>query len=84
MSKGIPWSNWADFAYQNKVHLVNWAPKGPILSKDFKDVKIGLSTNMLETMVHPRDHQAGICCPLEGEDVKAGVHIEWWSEGQSF
>lgn len=56
----FPWKTWADFAYKNKVKLVNWPSKGPVPSKNLKDIKTDLNTRMLADMVHPRDRQAGL------------------------
>ena len=64
MPKTMPWKQWADWAYTNKVALHNWAPNTPVPSKDFKDFKSGFSALALEQMVHPRDRQADIVPPI--------------------
>ena len=74
--RSMPWKNWSDFAYKNRLVLRNWAPNAPIPSVNFKDIKSGLWPEMLREMVAPRDRQAGLTDPIEDEDIDAGVRIE--------
>lgn len=84
----FPWRNFADFAYKNKVKLLNWPEKAPIPSKDLRDIKSDLNSKMLQGMVHPRDHEAGIGCQNEvevenkiDEGDNDSVCVVQWNEG---
>lgn len=79
--KNMPWKRWADWAYTNRVALLNWAPNTPIPSKGFKDFKNGFSAAALEVMVRLRDRQAGVAKSVDEEDEDAGARIVRWTEG---
>lgn len=83
--KTFPWKNFADFAYKNKVKLLNWPEKAPVPSKDLRDIKSDLNSKMLKEMVCPRDYEAGVGRHNIEEDVETendGVHIVQWDEGE--
>lgn len=78
----MKWKEWPNFAYKNKVCLLNWPPGRPIPGRDFKDFKKGWTSKEIENMVHPRDQQAGVCSKEHAtESADAGVRIVRWSEG---